>query len=171
MNRRQSSSGDPFEELLDGRTPDDSALARLLTAARAPGTRNEMAGLPAARTAFLDARQPRRAGAIRLPAATRTAAGRLFALKAVAAVSGATLVGGVAYAATDTNLLGGTDHRKHGPVASAPAEPRSGSTTRGVGPAPAGHSSPGAAHPASTGHSGGLSSSAHSAHPPRHGAP
>src|SRR4051794_7711893 len=125
MNPRRSSSGDPFEELLDGRSPDNSALARLLTAARAPGTRDEMGGLPAARSAFLEARQPRRSRATRLPAATRPAAGKLFALKALAAVSGATLVGGVAYAATDTSLLGGTDHHRHGPAASASAGPRS----------------------------------------------
>ena len=78
MKRRRTRSADPFENLLDGRSSDDSALAQLFTAAQAPGTREELAGLPVARTAFLETRSPaqaRRVAMSRLPAATRTAAG------------------------------------------------------------------------------------------------
>lgn len=136
MSRRRSEAEDGFEDLLDGRATRGSALAGVLSAARAPGTPDELGGLSTARTAFLTAQQahPKRgAAASGLPGATRSAAGRLLVLKAVAAVSGATLVGGVAYAATGAHLLGGdTDHRVHSPATSpqAPAHYRPGVTSR-----------------------------------------
>jgi hypothetical protein len=175
MSRRQRAAEDRFESLLDGRHPDDSALARVLSAASAPGTADELAGLAAARAAFVMAQQPRdKRAAVGLPGATRSAAGRLFVLKAVAAVSGATLVGGVAYAATGAHLLGGgpEHHRVHAPATSShtaaahgghgaapPYETHYGShggvrpTTRPAGGQPSAHETHG---PTQT----------HSAHPP-----
>jgi hypothetical protein len=128
MTRRRKHAGDPFDDLLDGCSSDGSALAELLSAARAPGAPDEMLGLPSTRAAFLDARRPRRT-AIRLPAA-----GRLAALKVLAAVSGATMIGGVAYAATEANFLGGTggNHQKP-PAASSPAGPHH-DQSRSAGP-------------------------------------
>lgn len=96
-SRRQFGFTRRHEELLDGSRADESALSDLLDAARAPGTRDEIAGLPAARTAFMSVpyvRSRPAASVSRLPAVTRTATARLLALKVVAAVSGATLVGG-----------------------------------------------------------------------------
>src|SRR4051794_33088385 len=99
---------DPFELLLDGGHGSD-ALSHVMAALTAPGTQDELLGLDAARSAFLAAQAPTaapaRATARRRPATTRTVAGRLLAAKAVAAVSGITLVGGVAYAATTTSLF------------------------------------------------------------------
>lgn len=126
-SRHRPGSGRRYEELLDRSHSDDSALSALLDAARAPGTREDMAGLPAARTAFMSVPYVRTrpaASVSRLPAATRSAAGRLLALKFVAAVSGATLVGGAAYAATGAKLLGGSHGPpKHSTSSSAPAVP------------------------------------------------
>jgi hypothetical protein len=136
MTRRRFRAGDPFEDLLDGRPSDDSALFELLTAARAPGTRHDMLGLPAAREAFLDVRRQRRGSTRRLPAATRTAARRLVTLKAMAAVSGATMIGGVAYAASEANLLVGGpekhDRSTSTPVPQGSPGSRSGGATAGV---------------------------------------
>jgi hypothetical protein len=186
--RHRLGSGRRFEELLDGSRPDDSALSGLLDAARAPGSRDEMTGLPAARSAFMSVPYVRgrpAASVSRLPAATRTAAGRLLALKFVAALSGATLVGGAAYAATGARLLGGSTPHKHPTYRSAPVP-----TTHGRGGG--GHqTAPGAARPtpsgqqpqaapatttglagspASPGIGHGKSSVAHSEHPPSNSA-
>jgi hypothetical protein len=97
------------ENLLAGDVTDGSAISRVLAAARAPGTPEEVAGLEAARSTFVLATlaSPRPPINIR-PALTRTTAVRLLTLKAIAAVSGATLIGGVAYAASNTALLGGS---------------------------------------------------------------
>ena len=126
-SRHRPGSGRRYEEFLDGSRSDDSALSALLDAARAPGTREDMAGLPAARTAFMSVPYVRTrpaASVSRLPAATRTAAGRLLALKFVAAVSGVTLVGGAAYAATGAKLLGGSHSPPtHSTSSTAPAVP------------------------------------------------
>jgi hypothetical protein len=105
------------ERLLAGDVTDGSAISRLLAAARAPGTPEEVADVEAARSTFVltTLASPRTPINIR-PAATRTAAVRLLTLKAIAAVSGATLIGGVAYAASNTALLGGTSHPNHEPA-------------------------------------------------------
>lgn len=144
MSRRRRAAEDGFEDLLDGRDPGSSALGRVLDAARAPGRPDELSGLGQAQAAFLMARQPHRTRAARgsrLPATTRSAAGRLFVLKAAAAVSGVTLVGGVAYAATGAHLLGGgsDQHRVHFPAATThasrpgyPARPGGGTTRYGT---------------------------------------
>jgi hypothetical protein len=99
---------DPYELLLDGGHGDD-ALSHVMAAATAPGTHSELLGLAVAHSAFLAEQAttaaPARAPARHRPAATRTVAGRLLAAKAVAAVSGITLIGGVAYAATTTSLF------------------------------------------------------------------
>jgi hypothetical protein len=117
MSRRHRlGSGRRYEELLNGSRRDDSMLSAVLDAARAPGTRDEMAGLPEARAAFMSVpyvRSRPAASVSSLPAATRTAAGRLLALKFLAAVSGATLIGGAAYAATGAKLLGGGSPHPH----------------------------------------------------------
>src|SRR5437763_6068037 len=112
MRRRSRLNSASLENHLDGGRVADTPLARVLSAARAPALPDELAGLPAARTAFVQARHgaPRhpRAG---LPAASRTAAGRLLAIKAVAALGGATLIGGVAYA-SNVGILGGSSPQK-----------------------------------------------------------
>jgi hypothetical protein len=182
-SRHRPGSGRRYEEFLDGSYTDDSALSALLDAARAPGTREDMAGLPAARTAFMSVPYVRTrpaASVSRLPAATRTAAGRLLALKFVAAVSGATLVGGAAYAATGAKLLGGSQSpHKHSTSSSAPAVPghRGGSRQYPAGgggaqPTPGGQQ-PQAAPAATTHDNGqrngsltGRSSAAHEEHNP-----
>ena len=126
-SRHRPGSGRRYEDFLDGSHSDDSALSALLDAARAPGAREDMAGLPAARAAFMSVPYVRTrpaASVSRLPAATRNAAGRLLALKFIAAVSGATLVGGAAYAATGAKLLGGSHGPpKHSTSSTAPAVP------------------------------------------------
>jgi hypothetical protein len=65
-----------------------------------------------------------------------TAARRLLALKALAAITGATMIGGVAYAATESNLLGGGPQR-HGrstepSASSAPRDGRHGGSSAGA---------------------------------------
>jgi hypothetical protein len=173
-SRHRLGSGRRYEDLLNGSRPDDSALSALLDAARAPGTREEMAGLPAARTAFMSVPYVRArpaASVSRLPAATRTAAGRLLALKFVAAVSGVTLVGGAAYAATGAKLLGGgSSPHKHAVSSSAPA-PVHHHGGGGIYPAPVGAPppTPGQPQPRTTNGAGGprgKSSLARSEHPP-----
>src|SRR5437667_1342965 len=118
MNIRPRRPGSAsLDALLDGDRDDGTPVARVLTAARVPGTPAELARLDSARAAFLGVRRGAHRSAV--PAATRTAAGRLLVLKAIAALSGATLVGGVAYAATNTHLLGGGSHNKPGQHQSA----------------------------------------------------
>jgi hypothetical protein len=179
-NRHRPGSGRRYEDYLDGSYSDDSALSGLLDAARAPGTREDMAGLPAARTAFRSVpfvRSRPAASVSRLPAATRTAAGRLLALKFVAAVSGATLVGGAAYAATGAKLLGGGSPGPHkqGTTTSAPTVPGGRAPVGGGYHNPGGEAlptpdgpqpqqPPAATHV--TGSSNGKSSAAHEGHNP-----
>jgi hypothetical protein len=116
-----------LERLLDGYLVDGSPVSRVLSAARAPGTASEVAGLGAARSAFMHAsRLPARTDLDIRAAATRTAAGRLFILKVLAAVSGTTLVGGAAYAAADAGLLGSTWHRPPAQHSNAPSDSDSG---------------------------------------------
>jgi hypothetical protein len=108
MRRRPRLTSASLEELLDGGRVSDAALSRVVTAARAPATPDELAGLDAAQSAFHRSSQAwGRRPISSVPAATRTAAGRLLAVKAIAAVGGASLIGGAAYAATNTPLLGG----------------------------------------------------------------
>jgi hypothetical protein len=175
MSRRNHpGSGRRYEEFLDGSRSDDSALSAMLDAARAPGTRDEMAGLPAARTAFMSApylRTRPAASVSKLPAATKSAAGRLLALKFVAAVSGATLIGGAAYAATGAKLLpGSSSPHKHSTTTSAAAPggnhpdgyrgPTGAAQPTPAGPVPAtSHGDPNAG-------SNGKSSEAHAQHSP-----
>lgn len=90
-----------LDALLDGHD-DGTALARLLGAARAPDTQREVAGLDAARAAFIRGVELWDAPARKRPV------GRLLAVKVAAAVSGVSLIGGVAYATTSSGLL---DHR------------------------------------------------------------
>jgi hypothetical protein len=136
MRRRPRLTSASFEELLDGGRVADAGLSRVISAARAPADPGELAGFDAARAAFdRTCRAPNRRPVSSVPAATRTAAGRLLAIKAIAAVAGATLVGGAAYAASNTQLLGGGSPH-HGP--SRPA-PNSGSPTwnpGGLAPGP-----------------------------------
>ena len=174
MSRRHRlGSGRRYEELLDGARSDDSALSGLLDAARAPAAREEMSGLATARNAFMSVPYVRTrpaASVSKLPAATRTAAGRLLALKLVAAISGVTLVGGAAYAATGADLLGGSSPHRHSPSSPAPTAPhhRGGFQVAPgqVGPTPAGPlPQPGqATH--GDGRTNGKSSAARSEHPP-----
>jgi hypothetical protein len=139
IRRHLPRSGRRYEAFLDGSHADDSALSTVLEAARAPGTREDMAGLPAARNAFMSVpylRTRPAASVSRLPAATRTAAGRLLALKFVAAVSGVTLVGGAAYAATGAQLLGGSSPHRHSTSSAAPAPHNRGNQIVPPGQAP-----------------------------------
>jgi hypothetical protein len=130
MRHSARTPADPYELLLDGDLGHD-ALSRVLAAVTASGTQDELGGLSTARSAFVAAYTPmaapaRAASARHRPAATRTVAGRLLAAKVVAAVSGITLVGGVAYAATTTNLF-------HAPASSqAPGAPAQQPTHAGV---------------------------------------
>ena len=113
MTRRPRLSSASLDALLDGEY-DDGALARVLTAARAPGAPQDLAGLEATRAAFVRvSHAPGRPPIGVLSTATKKVAGRLLAVKAVAAISGATLIGGVAYAASTTGLLG--NHPSHHP--------------------------------------------------------
>jgi hypothetical protein len=121
MRRRPRLNSASLEELLDGGRIADAAVSRVVSAARAPATPEELAGLDATRSAFHRSSQAwgrRPIGSV--PAATRTAAGRLLALKVIAAVGGASLIGGAAYAATNTQLLGGGTKHHHGPSQQAP---------------------------------------------------
>lgn len=116
------SSAAAFERLLDGDVADGTAVSTVLSAARAPGAPREVAGLEAARAAFVRASiTPARTTLDSRAAATRTAAGRLFVLKVIAAVSGTTLVGGAAYAAADAGLLGSVWHGSRAHHGSAPS--------------------------------------------------
>lgn len=130
MSRRHRlRSGRRYEELLDDLRSDDSDLSALLEVARAPGARDEMGGLRAATSAFMSVPYVRTRPAAtvsRLPAATRAAAGRLLALKFIAAVSGVTLVGGAAYAATGARLPGGSSPHKHSTSSSGAPSPNTG---------------------------------------------
>ena len=161
-----------YEELLDGARADDRALSDLLAAARAPGTRDEVAGLATARTEFLNTRfRPIRGATKSLPAATRTAARRLLVLKAVAALSGATLIGGTAYAATGTDLLGGSSKDpapRHGSSSSTHGtHSRDGSRRVSTnGSRAGGRQAPAQPEASTNGHPGGLSSSAGASHSP-----
>jgi hypothetical protein len=158
MRSRIRPRSSAVERLLDADIADGTALSRVLAAARAPGRPHEVAGLDAARSAFMRAgpassRPPARSRAT----ATRTAAGRFLALKVISAVGGATLVGGASYAASSTGLLGGgSDNHpaRHAPAsgpASAwnPLDPTSG-LSAGAGaasdhpsPTASAHNSPG----------------------------
>lgn len=174
MSRRHRfGSGRRYEELLDGARSDDSALSAVLDAARAPATRTELSGLSTARNAFMSVPYVRTrpaASVSRLPAATRSAAGRLLALKLVAALSGISLVGGAAFAASGTDLLGGTSPRHHSPAGPVPTAPHNDGGRQVVpgqaGPTPGGvvtHAGPATQGAAAT---NGKSSIARSEHPP-----
>jgi hypothetical protein len=122
MSRRVRAGSAAAERLLDGDVADASALSRVLAAARAPGRPEEVAGLDAARAAFMRAMPTAsRPPASHRPTAPRTAVGRLLTLKAIAAVGGATLAGGAAYAASTGGLLGGPSGDR--PGHHAPASP------------------------------------------------
>lgn len=171
MSRRHRfGSGRRYEELLDGSRSDDSALSGLLDAARAPAAREEMSGLPTARNAFMSVPYVRTrpaASVSKLPATSRSAAGRLLALKLVAAVSGVTLVGGAAYAATGADLLGGSQHQQSpsSPASSAPHHRGGFQVAPGqAGPTPAGPQPGQATH--GDGSANSKSSIARSEHPP-----
>jgi hypothetical protein len=134
MRHAAHNTVDRYELLLDG-GPGSDALSHVLAAVTAAGTQDELLGLPAARSAFLAAQAPtaapaRATTARRRPAASRTVAGRLLAAKAVAAVSGITLVGGVAYAATTTSIFHPAP--RHGPQAPAQQQGPSGSSGAGT---------------------------------------
>lgn len=173
IRRLPLGSGRRYEELLDGARSDDSGLSALLDAARAPGTREDMAGLQSTRNAFMSVPYVRTrpaASVSRLPAATRIAAGRLLALKLVAAVSGVTLVGGAAYAATGAQILGGgSSPHRHSTSTSTPA-PAPGNRGGGpyqVVPGQGGPTGGGLlTQPANNGGPNGNSSVARSEHPP-----
>jgi hypothetical protein len=125
MTRQPRHGSARLELLLDEDVFEDTRLSRVLSVARQPAAAEELAGLTEARAAFVLALNPpltTRASSGR-PARSRSLAGRLLALKAVAAVSGATLVGGVALAATQANFLGNSpQHQKNqqAPQASPP---------------------------------------------------
>jgi hypothetical protein len=188
MRRRPRFSSASLDALLDGDCDDGTALARVLIAAGAPGTPQELAGLDAARAAFVRAAPaPSRPPMTPLSAATRTAAGRLLAVKAIAAVSGATLIGGVAYAATSTHLLGGRSphHRQQQPAPTSgsglaswdPAAHRSGGrqqpTTVRQSRAyrSTDHPQPGRATTPEKGHENRATPSAHASHNPPNAPP
>jgi hypothetical protein len=112
LARRRSAS---LEDLLDADVSDGSALSRVLSAARAPGTSEEMAGLGTAMSAFYvtgpaSPRPPMPTRSV----TTRTVTGRWIALKALAALSGASLIGGAAYAATNAGFLDNLSPHKPG---------------------------------------------------------
>jgi hypothetical protein len=97
-----------LEELLDKDVADGTELSRVLAAARAPGTANEVVGFQGAKSAFMVAsRNLPRFPVRHRAAASRSITARGFMLKALAAVSGVTVAGGVAFAATTTGFLGG----------------------------------------------------------------
>jgi hypothetical protein len=94
--------------LLDDEVLDETRLNQVLSAARRPAEQHELGGLSAARSAFVSTYTPalsaRRAPGAR-PLPRTSVAARLLALKAAAVVSGATLIGGVAFAASNSGLL------------------------------------------------------------------
>lgn len=161
-----------LDRLLDEDAYDDAPLSRVLAAARGPARPDELAGLAAARAAFVSSTMPGARPATARPARSRTLAGRLLAVKAIAAVSGASLLGGAAYAVSDNGLLGGSSHAR--PLSSAhQAVP--GQASAAVPYRPAGTpaaSRPGApARPSPARHAPGRTAAA--THPPRppHSAP
>lgn len=170
----------PLERLLDEEAFDGTALSRVLAAARAPARPDELAGLESARLAFRQqVATPRHRVASsrgRAPASTgaRTLAGRLLAAKAVAAVSGATLIGGVAYAASSGVLTNAPSlhpsagssagHLAPRPVASGgyPYGPIGTVSSRAASPASTPAAQP---HPHPRRHT---PTSVHPSHPPTH---
>ena len=131
MTRQARHGSAGLDLLLDEDIVDGTRLSRVLSAARQPTQAEELTGLTAARAAFVSTYNPPptlRAGAGRR-AGSHTVAGRLFALKAAAAVSGVTLIGGVALAATHANLLSNSTHHQHNqqaPQGSQPGGPAGG---------------------------------------------
>lgn len=116
-------TGEYYDSLLAGRD-DGSELGRLLAAARGPAAADELTGLGPALAAFRDA-------SASAAAATRVRrARRWLVLKVLAVASGASLAGGVAYAATNGGLLGGAEPAQlhHRVSQSASADPHGGPT-------------------------------------------
>jgi hypothetical protein len=148
--RRSSAS---LEQLLEKDIADGTTLCRVLSAARAPGTTHEVAGLEAAMSAFAAAtRETPRSPASHRAVATRTVTARRFALKALAAVSGVTLAGGVAYAATTAGFAGGSPNDVPPRHSTGPGQGTHSTNSFGgslpLGPGSVG--SPAGAHPRST---------------------
>jgi hypothetical protein len=173
MRRRARQESAALDLLLEGGVAEDTPLSRVLAAAMAPGTPHDLAGLDAARSAFLATGPAAQHRPPALPAATRIAAGRLLTLKAIAAVGGATLIGGVAYAASDAGLLGGSSPQRHGehsssaPGSGSNADPQT-SANPAVPGGTSGHPHPSRATTPNKGHGGGAT--AHASHTP-HGTP
>ncbi|KOV12274.1 hypothetical protein ADK60_31545, partial [Streptomyces sp. XY431] len=130
-----------------------TGVARVLAAAAAPVTQDELAGEEAALAAFREARLapvpavPTTPAPVRRRSMATAALTRAFSTKAAAVVLGATALGGVAVAAGTGNLPsalgGGSDEPRRGvvPVTSAPPstqDTRSGAPTGGPAVAPFG---------------------------------
>lgn len=119
-----------LDRLLDTDEADRTPLGRLLAAARGPGTEEEVAGLAdASRAFYLAGPGTRRSPVPARRVGARASAKRWLAVRAIAGIAGVSLLGGVAYAATNTGLLdGGTKPRPAAPNTSRATE--SGSPSR-----------------------------------------
>ena len=92
-----------LDDVLDGRAPAGDPLVDLVAAVRAPAHRAELTGLDAALAAFVSASSVAPSPEEKTPM-LKSVAGRLLALKVLAAVAGTAAAGGVAYAAVNGNL-------------------------------------------------------------------
>jgi hypothetical protein len=141
MTRHRDLTAADLEDLLDGRPPVvDPALTAVLTAARAPGTRTELAGLHAAVDAF-GARSPwvapARPGG---PWSGLVAVVSGWPVRLLAALAASTAVAGVSLAAVTGTLPGGLTVPSVTTPSSPPGVP-AGPVTRtdpfaGAGPTP-----------------------------------
>lgn len=124
-NRAHHSSSAAYDRLLDATESDGTPLAELLAAARAPARPGQLTGMATARAAFERAHMgPARGRApVSVPTLGRRAAGRVLAVKVIALIGGASVVGGAAYAAADIGLLPGSKPSHHAPAPSHPSEP------------------------------------------------
>jgi hypothetical protein len=111
MRRPIGRSSASLENHLDGDVGDGSALALVLAAARAPGSSAELHGLDAAMASFaLVSREPSRNPASHRAKAPQAVSVGRFALKAIGAIGGLSLAGGVAFAATTGTFTGGSSN-------------------------------------------------------------
>jgi hypothetical protein len=123
MTKRSRHGSAAYDRLLDAPEDGGTRLAELLAAARAPAQPSELGGLVAARSAFERAQlgPARGRAAVSVPSLGR-AAGRVVAVKVIALLGGASVLGGAAYAAADVGLLPGINQQ---PAHHAPATPAS----------------------------------------------
>lgn len=137
MRRPNRGRSTALDRLLDEDVADGTALCQVLAAARAPGTADELVGLPAAMSAFATATRevPRSPVRHRAAPPSRVTAGGLLT-RTLAAVSGVALAGGVAYAATTVGFIGTGGSSNHPPASHSTSPGHSGKTGRSGGSLP-----------------------------------